>query len=146
MITKENKICPACWKLVMIHLLWMELVCDLNYSLWGGGFNCSNCKQRVHSWKNCCRATQVIRWEAHKQVSRSFPLHYTIFLSVGFSASASHGATWSSVGFVTCLCSVKSLWGNDDEAAEVRIILQLWFCVSPSNRSFLSYVCSDPMV
>jgi len=29
---------------------------------------------------------------------------------------------------------------------EVRVIPQLWVCVSPSKKSLLSYVCSDPAV
>lgn len=36
-----------------------------------------------------------------------FPIHYGIFLSVGFSLSVSHGVARSSVGFVAGLGSRK---------------------------------------
>lgn len=112
---------------------------------WGRGVNCSNGKQRVPSWKNHCYVTKVIRWEAHKQVSCSFTVYYTISLSVGFSPSISHGGTQSGVGVVTHLRSVKFLWGNGDQA---------WSGndkggmddTSPGNKSLLSYVCTDPVV
>ena len=79
---------------------------------------CSNCKQRVHLWKNHCHTTQVIWWEAHNPSFMLFPhilYHFLISWLLSFHFS------WSSMKqcglcYVPLQCRVlvgKWWWGTE---------------------------------